>query len=126
MNKREPGYANVDPKVKSGKSVKIDLTNTSLDMTSQIEECGKDKPLNWEKNADMTVLCFNLRTMPRPAQFIICCSGVFFFYLVYGYFQVSSQNLNLNIFSTPININPLGLVKPHSLHIFCIYSKLPF
>jgi hypothetical protein len=35
------------------------------------------------------LLCIDLRTLPALAQFLSCCGGVFFFYLMYGYCQVS-------------------------------------
>ena len=35
------------------------------------------------------ILGADLGGLPQSAQFLICCSGVFFFYLIYGYIQVS-------------------------------------
>ena len=35
----------------------------------------------------MDVLCFDLVYFTRPAQFVILSFGVFFFYLLYGYYQ---------------------------------------
>ena len=36
---------------------------------------------------EFTILCINLRTLPGFVQFLACCAGVFFFYLIYGYLQ---------------------------------------
>ena len=33
------------------------------------------------------VLCFDLVYFTRPAQFVILSTGIFFFYLLYGYYQ---------------------------------------
>lgn len=37
---------------------------------------------------ELVVLGFALDSLPRAAQFFICCGGVFLFYLIYGYVQV--------------------------------------
>ena len=37
---------------------------------------------------DFYILWLDLRSLPSYAQFLVCCGGVFFFYLLYGYFQV--------------------------------------
>lgn len=36
---------------------------------------------------ELLVLGFSLDSLPRSAQFLICCGGVFLFYLIYGYVQ---------------------------------------
>ena len=43
-----------------------------------------------EGKSHVDVLCFDLVYFTRPAQFIILSAGVFFFYLLYGYYQVGS------------------------------------
>ena len=40
-----------------------------------------------EGRSHVDVLCFDLVYFTRPAQFVILSAGVFFFYLVYGYYQ---------------------------------------
>ena len=40
-----------------------------------------------EGKSHVDVLCFDLVYFTRPAQFIILSAGVFFFYLLYGYYQ---------------------------------------
>lgn len=40
---------------------------------------------------ELLVLGFSLDSLPRSAQFLICCGGVFLFYLIYGYVQVSNE-----------------------------------
>ena len=37
---------------------------------------------------ELVVLGFALDSLPKAAQFFICCGGVFLFYLIYGYVQV--------------------------------------
>ena len=44
-----------------------------------------------EGKSHVDVLCFDLVYFTRPAQFIILSAGVFFFYLLYGYYQVRSN-----------------------------------
>lgn len=44
---------------------------------------------------DVIVLGINLSKFNKPAQFFICVSGVFMFYLIYGYLQVNAMNLCL-------------------------------
>ena len=40
-----------------------------------------------EGKSHADILCFDLVYFTRPAQFIILSAGVFFFYLLYGYYQ---------------------------------------
>ncbi|CAE1250918.1 SLC35B3 [Acanthosepion pharaonis] len=39
------------------------------------------------KDTSMEILCFDLTSLPRGAQFLLCCGSVFFFYVIYGYFM---------------------------------------
>ena len=43
-----------------------------------------------EGRTHVEVLCFDLVYFTKPAQFVILSVGVFFFYLLYGYYQVPS------------------------------------
>ena len=36
----------------------------------------------------LVVFGVTLDSYPKPVQFLICCGGVFLFYLLYGYVQV--------------------------------------
>ena len=40
-----------------------------------------------EGRTHVEVLCFDLVYFTKPAQFVILSAGVFFFYLLYGYYQ---------------------------------------
>ena len=40
------------------------------------------------KKQELKILCFDLSLLPTLAQFLLCCGGVFFFFLIYGYCQV--------------------------------------
>lgn len=44
---------------------------------------------------ELRVLGINLSNFNTPTQFFICVAGVFFFYLVYGYLQVTKLQINL-------------------------------
>lgn len=46
---------------------------------------------------DVVVLGVNLSKFNKPTQFFICVSGVFMFYLIYGYLQVNAMNLFNNL-----------------------------
>lgn len=48
------------------------------------------------KNYDskVKVLCFDISHLSQTIQFIICCSAVFFFYIIYGYMQVNIARVN--------------------------------
>lgn len=51
---------------------------------------------------DVVVLGMNLSKFSKPTQFFICVSGVFMFYLIYGYLQVNAMNLGLRpVLPTP-------------------------
>jgi len=58
-------------------SITIDIDDAAAKERRQIEEL------------DFRFLCIDLRTLPGYLQFLTCCGGVFFFYLIYGYCQVS-------------------------------------
>jgi len=58
-------------------SITIDIDDAAVKERRQIEEL------------DFRFLCIDLRTLPGYVQFLTCCGGVFFFYLIYGYCQVS-------------------------------------
>nr|CAD7454045.1 unnamed protein product [Timema tahoe] len=67
-----------------------------MDMRIKIEnsEFRKDelpKRMNSENlNPDLNILAFNIGHLNHTLQFLICCTGVFVFYLVYGYLQVGA------------------------------------
>ncbi|GAB1599985.1 adenosine 3'-phospho 5'-phosphosulfate transporter 2-like [Argonauta hians] len=44
-----------------------------------------DEQKDNEQKATMEILCFDLSTLSRSVQFLICSGSVFFFYLIYGY-----------------------------------------
>ena len=41
------------------------------------------------KKNEMKIFCVDLSGMSRVVQFLILCGATFFFYLIYGYLQVS-------------------------------------
>lgn len=49
----------------------------------------KTKTYDGQKNGlvEIKVLCIDLTYYNSTTQFLLCCSGVFFFYLMYGYMQ---------------------------------------
>lgn len=49
----------------------------------------KNKPHDGQKNGlvEIKVLCIDLTYYNSTTQFLLCCAGVFFFYLMYGYMQ---------------------------------------
>jgi len=62
-------------------SITIDIDDAAAKERRQIEEL------------DFRFLCIDLRTLPGYLQFLTCCAGVFFFYIIYGYCQVSIHSL---------------------------------
>lgn len=47
-----------------------------------------DKKEDSACHKELVVLGISLDSLPKTAQFFICCGGVFLFYLIYGYVQV--------------------------------------
>jgi len=58
-------------------SITIDIDDAAAKERRQIEEL------------EFRFLCVDLRILPGYLQFLTCCGGVFFFYLIYAYCQVS-------------------------------------
>lgn len=46
---------------------------------------------NSDGRKELVVLGIALDSLPKSAQFFVCCGGVFVFYLIYGYVQVSNE-----------------------------------
>lgn len=46
-----------------------------------------------EERKELVVLGVSLDSLPRAAQFFVCCGGVFLFYLIYGYVQVMCRRI---------------------------------
>lgn len=51
--------------------------------------------LNSDGRKELVVLGIALDSLPKSAQFFVCCGGVFVFYLIYGYVQVSNETICL-------------------------------
>lgn len=47
---------------------------------------------NSDGGKELVVLGIALDSLPKTAQFFVCCGGVFLFYLIYGYVQVRDEN----------------------------------
>lgn len=62
-------------------SITIDIHDAAAKERRQIEEL------------DFRFLCIDFRTLPGYMQFLTCCGGVFFFYVIYGYCQVRIHRL---------------------------------
>lgn len=50
-----------------------------------------------ESRKQLVVLGISLDSLPRATQFLVCCGGVFLFYLIYGYVQVMNRYKIMNI-----------------------------
>ena len=50
---------------------------------------------NSDGRKELVVLGIALDSLPKSAQFFVCCGGVFVFYLIYGYVQVSNETICL-------------------------------
>ena len=51
--------------------------------------------LRVEGASKLVILGLSLESLSKSGQFFVCCSGVFMFYLIYGYVQVSSHTFAL-------------------------------
>lgn len=59
----------------------ITHSNSNNTAISTISNNGKGK------TEELKILCFDLTHYNNTTQFLLCCTGVFFFYLMYGYLQ---------------------------------------
>ena len=70
--------------MKDEKSFKID----------HVPEPSPSSVTNQKDSGDvMKIMCFDLTRLTKSIQFVCCCFGVFFFYLIYGYVQVCGMIL---------------------------------
>ena len=75
MMNRDKSYQRLNGTMAEGKSVSIKITGSLSKGTDDI-------------NNEVHLLCINLSTLPRYVQLLTCITAIFFFYLIYGYFQV--------------------------------------
>lgn len=55
------------------------------------------------REPELKILYYDISKFNRTTQFLLCCSGVFAFYLIYGYLQVSlNVALNFGLSNKPI------------------------
>jgi len=65
----------------------LDTTRMAPGAARRASELKISMPGLPEGNSGVEVLCFDLVYFTKPAQFLILSAGVFFFYLLYGYYQ---------------------------------------
>ena len=71
-------FQSLDPMSSKKLSISIDID----DATKRSHES--------QNGVEFKILCLDLKSFPAYVQFLLCCSAVFVFYLIYGYCQVSS------------------------------------
>lgn len=87
-------------------SIAVDIYNHGPNLPRKSSQSGATDSFKGTedvlKDTSMEILCFDLTSLPRGAQFLLCCGSVFFFYVIYGYFMVRSikRKLQLNLIST--------------------------
>ena len=62
----------------------------------KIELAPPDKDAE-EPKPELKLLFIDLNGFPPSVQFLLCSSGVFFFYLIYAYFQVCLSHDNISL-----------------------------
>jgi hypothetical protein len=63
------------------------MNSNNLDMKVYIENANIEK--NEKANCEVKILCYDISNFSQLSQLLICSTGVFAFYLLYGYMQVS-------------------------------------
>lgn len=87
-------------------SIAVDIYNHGPNLPRKSSQSGATDSFKGTedvlKDTSMEILCFDLTSLPRGAQFLLCCGSVFFFYVIYGYFMVRSikRKLQLNLIPT--------------------------
>jgi len=69
-----------------------DMTRKAMSISIDIEDAAA-KERRQIDDMEFKLLCVDLRTLPGYAQFLMCCGGVFVFFLMYGYCQVGFCDL---------------------------------
>jgi len=77
-----------DSDIKDTSSSANEMSRKAMSITIDIDDAAAKERRQIDE-LDFRFLCVDLRTLPAYLQFLTCCGGVFFFYLVYGYCQVS-------------------------------------
>lgn len=73
--------------MRNNSNLKKFMAEPQLDYTVVTISNG-DKKEDSACQTELVVLGISLDSLPKTAQFFICCGGVFLFYLIYGYVQV--------------------------------------
>lgn len=72
-------------------SIAVDIYNHGPNLPRKSSQSGATDSFKGTedvlKDTSMEILCFDLTSLPRGAQFLLCCGSVFFFYVIYGYFM---------------------------------------
>jgi hypothetical protein len=63
------------------------MSRNNLELRIPIENTNVDK--NEDKNFEVTILFYDIRHLSPLSQLLVCSCGVFLFYLMYGYMQVT-------------------------------------
>lgn len=81
-------------------SIAVDIYNHGPNLPRKSSQSGATDSFKGTedvlKDTSMEILCFDLTSLPRGAQFLLCCGSVFFFYVIYGYFMVSQLKENFS------------------------------
>ena len=65
----------------------VEMPRKTMSISIEIEDAAAKERRQLDE-MEFKLLCFDLRVLPPYLQFLSCCGGVFFFFLLYGYFQV--------------------------------------
>lgn len=71
-----------------------EMNQNNLDMKVYIENANVEK--NEKVNFEVKILFYDISNFSQLSQLLICSTGVFVFYLMYGYMQVSICAVLLN------------------------------
>lgn len=64
-----------------------EMSRNNLDLKIPIENTNIDK--NEDINSEVKILFYDIRHLSPLSQLLVCSCGVFIFYLMYGYMQVT-------------------------------------
>ena len=91
MANNSPGFSSLSGRRQKSNSSLVDMT--SADKMSAVIDMQKPEAME-ARHEEIRLLFMDITHLSRTAQFLLLCTATFFFFLIYGYMQVTLSLLH--------------------------------